>query len=208
MLIISKMFTILCLLCLYGNREYPGSFRKKAVSSKLLFQMSAQVKWEERKPFWSGQAQIYPLNYFLHMEVMCWTIIKVFIILFLLYPWEQGTPWQFSKQNTKLSFQLSFPRYILLPKRKGKERPFLEVCNKGSTLWDYPQKHLVDIRDEKVYPFVKFEIILPLLCFLLDPFTNKVSKKWSSKINLWIDSRTYEKYRILVSAGKGLIIIT
>ena len=29
--------------------------------------------------------------------------------------------------------------------------------------------HLVDIRHEKVSPFVKFEIILPLLCFLLDP---------------------------------------
>ena len=33
--------------------------------------------------------------------------------------------------------------------------------------------HLVDIKDEKVSPFVKFEIILPLLCFLLDPLTNK-----------------------------------
>ena len=38
------------------------------------------------------------------------------------------------------------------------------------TLQDY---HLVDIRHEKVSPFVKFEIILPLLCFLLDPLTNK-----------------------------------
>ena len=33
--------------------------------------------------------------------------------------------------------------------------------------------NLVDTRDEKVSPFVKFEIILPLLCFLLDPLTNK-----------------------------------
>ena len=33
--------------------------------------------------------------------------------------------------------------------------------------------HLVDIRYEKVSPFVKFEIMLPLLCFLLDPLTNK-----------------------------------
>ena len=42
MLIISKVFTILCLLCLCGNREYPGSFQNKAVSSKLFFQMSAK----------------------------------------------------------------------------------------------------------------------------------------------------------------------
>ena len=33
--------------------------------------------------------------------------------------------------------------------------------------------HLVDIRDEKVSPFGKFEIILALFCFLLDPLTNK-----------------------------------
>ena len=33
--------------------------------------------------------------------------------------------------------------------------------------------HLVEVRHEKVYLFVKFEIILPLLCFLLDPLTNK-----------------------------------
>ena len=33
MLTISKVFTILCLLCLCGNREYPGSFQNKSVSS-------------------------------------------------------------------------------------------------------------------------------------------------------------------------------
>ena len=41
---------------------------------------------------------------------------------------------------------------------------------RGTTLQDY---NLVDIRHEKVSPFVKFEIILLLLCFLLDPLTNK-----------------------------------
>ena len=44
MLIISKVFPILCLLGLCGNMEYPGSFQNKAVSSKLFFQMSAQVE--------------------------------------------------------------------------------------------------------------------------------------------------------------------
>ena len=33
--------------------------------------------------------------------------------------------------------------------------------------------NLVDIKREKVSPFVKFEIIPPLLCFLLDPLTDK-----------------------------------
>ena len=43
-LIISKVFTILCLLCLCRNREYPGNFQNETVISKLFFQMSAQVK--------------------------------------------------------------------------------------------------------------------------------------------------------------------
>ena len=69
----------------------------------------------------------------------------------------------------------------------------LKSARREATLQDYPQEHLVVIRDEKVSPFVKFEIILPLLCFLLDPLTNKHCRKWDSMINLWIDSRTYQK---------------
>ena len=41
-----------------------------------------------------------------------------------------------------------------------KERLLWKVARRGSTLQDF---HLVDIRDEKVSPFVKFEIILPLI---------------------------------------------
>ena len=61
-------------------------------------------------------------------------------------------------------------RYILfLTKLKGRGSPFFEGPRRRATLWDYPQEHLVVRRDEKVSPFVKFEKILPLLCFLLDP---------------------------------------
>ena len=42
MLIIVDNVNQCCLLCLCGNREYPGSFQNKAVSSKLFFQMSAK----------------------------------------------------------------------------------------------------------------------------------------------------------------------
>ena len=69
----------------------------------------------------------------------------------------------------------------------------LEGCKKGTTLRDYPREHLVDIRDEKASPFVKFEIILPLFCFLLELFTNKHCKTLISKINLWIDPRNCQK---------------
>ena len=53
-LIISKVFTILCLLCLCRNKEFSGNFQNKTVISKLFFQMSAQAKWEGM-PFWSEQ---------------------------------------------------------------------------------------------------------------------------------------------------------
>ena len=87
------------------------------------------------------------------------------------------------------------PQCILcfLTKLKGKGRPFLEGPKKGATLWDYPQEHMVVIREEKISPFVKFEVILHLLCFLLHLLTDKLCKAWSSMINLWIDSRTYQK---------------
>ena len=69
-------------------------------------------------------------------------------------------------------------RYILfLAKLNGRGRPLLEGPRRGTALWDYPQEHLVVIRDEKVSPFVKFEKILPFLCFSLDPLTNKPSKE-------------------------------
>ena len=84
-------------------------------------------------------------------------------------------------------------RYILfLAKLKKRGKPFLEGARRGSILWDYLQEHLIVIRDEKVSPFVKFEIILPLL-FLLDPLTNKHCGTCSSMINLRIDSRTWQK---------------
>ena len=81
----------------------------------------------------------------------------------------------------------------------------MEGAGKGTTLWDYPQELLVVIRYEKVTPFVKFEIILLLLCCLLDPLTNKYCRTWSSMINLWIDSRTCQKEkRILLSARQRI----
>ena len=87
------------------------------------------------------------------------------------------------------------PRYILfLAKLKGRERSFLEGARRGPYCHITPKStYLVVIRDEKVSSFAKFKIILHLLCFLLGPLTNKHCRTWSSMINLWIDSRTYQK---------------
>ena len=40
MLTISKVFTILCLLCLCGNREYPGSFQNKSCGDNVNYYKS------------------------------------------------------------------------------------------------------------------------------------------------------------------------
>ena len=52
------------------------------------------------------------------------TIMKVFIILILLCLWEQGSPQQFSKQISKLFFQLSFHIYSSLAQTEGERGHF------------------------------------------------------------------------------------
>ena len=129
------------------------------------------------------------------------TIIKVFIILYS-YSACGGRehPGNFQNNSVNSSFNW-ISRYILfLSKLKGKERPFWKGAimeRRGTTLQDY---NLVDIRHEKVSSFVKFEIILSLLCFLQDPLTNKHCRNWSSIRNLWIDSRTCQNWIILLTA--------
>ena len=44
--------------------------------------------------------------------------------------------------------------------------------------------NLVDIRHEKVSPYVKFEIILPLLCFFLDPLTTHPARRRRSDVSV------------------------
>ena len=59
---------------------------------------------------------------------------------------------------------------------------------------------MVVIKEEKACLSVKCERILRLLCCLSDSFINKHCRAWSSMISLWIDFRTCQKYRILLSA--------
>ena len=58
------------------------------------------------------------------------TVIKVFIILFLFCLWEQETPWQFSKQISKLAFQLIFQIYSLLAQTKRERKTLIERVQK------------------------------------------------------------------------------
>ena len=109
---------------------------------------------------------------------------KVFIILFLLE--EIGNKLAIFKRNQRALISIKCPNW------RGEEDLFWGVQEEGPHYEITPKSTFV-IRNEKVSPFVKFEIILPLLCFLLDPLTNKHCRTWSSMINLWIDSRTCQK---------------
>ena len=42
----------------------------------------------------------------------------------------------------------------------------VKVVRREAKMYDYPQEQFVVRRGEKVSPFLKFEIIRPLLCFL------------------------------------------
>ena len=71
---------------------------------------------------------------------------------------------------------MSVQVYSLFDQTEREKKAFFGGCKKGGrggTLRDYLKGHLVVIRQERVSPFVKFKVILPLLCFLLDPLTNK-----------------------------------
>ena len=51
--------------------------------SAQVYSVPGQIERPNGRPFRTGKAYIYPLNYILYMGVML-TIMKVFIILFLL----------------------------------------------------------------------------------------------------------------------------
>ena len=194
---ISKVFTIPCLLCQCGNREHPSSFQNKSVSSSfnwvpkyILFLVKLK---QEGKPFWSGQAQIYPLNYLLHVGGNVNYQLKKCLSSYS-YSACRNREQLGNFQNKSVSSPFSWVhRYILVfPTWRGEEGLFWGV-KEGHPHCEITPKSLVVIRDENVSFFVKIEIILPFLCFLLDLLINRHCRTWGSMINLRIDSRTCQK---------------
>ena len=128
-------------------------------------------------------------------------IIKVLIILFLLCLWEQGTAWQFSKQISKLLFQMNVQVYFFIGHTEGQTKAFFRRLKEGA-----PHREIASRSPSLLYvsPFVKLEIIPPLRCCLLDPVTNKYSRAWSSEICGQIPGPI--KRILLFHLGKCLII--
>ena len=76
---------------------------------------------------------------------------------------------------------------------EGERKTFLGGSRKGSHVVRLPPRAHGCEKEEKISPFVKFEVMRHLPCILLHILTDKLCKAWSSMINVWIDSRTYQK---------------
>ena len=101
---------------------------------------------------------------------------------------------------TFFSLQVSVQVYSLISQTEEERKTFFGGCKNGDHIMMLPSRALGCHKKEKVYPVVKFEIILPLLSCLLGPLRKRHCRAWGFMINLWIDSRTYQKYRMLLSA--------
>ena len=113
----------------------------------------------------------------------------------------------FSRQSSKLSFHLSTQVYYLLGQTEEERKAFFGGSNKGDCIVRLPPRALGCHKRWKGLFFCDiWSNPNPPFC-LLDPLTNKHCRVWSFMINLWIDSRTSEKYTILLlPKGKGLKI--
>ena len=173
MLTINKVFGILCLLCLCWNREYPGSVQNKSLSSSFKWLPKYSVPGQAKgKAFLEWASTDLSFKYFLHVGVML-TIIKVL----LSYSYSAyGNTQAIFKTNQQALHSVECPgMFSSWPKWKWKESLF-GGCKKGGHIVRLP---ICCQKGWKISPFVKFEIILLLLCLLLDPLTNKHCRTWS-----------------------------
>ena len=125
MLIIIKVFIIPCLLSLCGNRVYPDSFQNKAL-------LSNECPSEVRGNVFLKWASI---NLSSKLSLTYGSNVKYYKSIhhpIPTLPMGNGTPWKFSKQVSKLPFQLSFQTYSLLDQTEGeREALFGRVKQRG-----------------------------------------------------------------------------
>ena len=79
-------------------------------------------------------------------------------------------------------------------------KAFFGGCKKGCRILRLPPRAISCHKRWKSISFCEIWNNLTLVCSLLGSLTNKHCRVWSSMINLWIDSRTCQKYRVLLSS--------
>ena len=93
--------------------------------------------------------------------------------------------------------------YSLLGQTEWERKKSLKGDKNEAASWDYPQEHLVGIRDEKCLLFVKFEKTPPFLCCLLDPLKTDTA---GSGVLKFVDRFQKLTKESCCRQGEGLII--
>ena len=122
-----------------------------------------------------------------------------------ILPVGTGTPWQFSKQISKLSFPLSSRYFLFLPKLKGKERPSLDGgCKKGDHIVRLSPRALVCHEGWKSLSFCEiWNNPTPPLCFYQTPLQISTARYGTHEQI----PRPVKSKESCCQQGKGLIII-
>ena len=115
------------------------------------------------------------------------------------HPMGTGSTLEISKTNQQTLLLIEFPDiFPSCPNCRGKN--VFGRVQKGGPHCEITPRVLDWYKRWKSLSFCKIWNNLPLVCFLLDLLTNRHCRTWSSMINLWRDSRTCQKWRILLSA--------
>ena len=140
MLTISKVFTILCLLCLCGNREYPGSFQNKLVSSSFKwvpkYILSLAKLKREGRLFWNRKA----LDWSYELSLTCGGNVNYYRSVYHPIPTRENREHPNNFQNKSICFQLNIQVYSLFGQTEGERKTFLGGCNKGGLHFEITPK--------------------------------------------------------------------
>ena len=135
-----KAFSILCLICLCGNREYPGRFQNKLLSSSFK-QVSKYILFLDKlkiegRPFWNLCVDFTSLT--------CGDNVKYYKSVHLPISNLENSehPGNFENKSVSSPF-IWVSRYILfLAKLKGRGMPYFKGCNKRDCILRLPLRAL------------------------------------------------------------------
>ena len=143
----------------------------------------------ERRPFWSGQAQAYPLNYLLHVGGNG-NNYKSVNHPNLALPVVIGYSLEIFQTISKVYFHLSVQAYSLLGQTKEERKACFGGCKKEGCIVRLSQRTLGCHKKWKSLLFCEIWNNPNLLSCLLDPLTNKHYRAWGYMMNLLTDSNT------------------
>ena len=153
MLTITKLFTILVLVCLQVQEVL---WQLSKLVNNLFFEMSTQVysllgqAEGGRKAFLHGKS----INSFHKLSLTCQRILKIskVITILAILAYQQSVPAKcsgsreytisFQNKSVKLFFQMNVQAYSLVCQTKGERKAFFRSCKQGRKSMRVPPKAL------------------------------------------------------------------